>query len=141
MILKTRFEFGDYLPTRAARVLVGGRLVRLAAGGDGLHGRPNVEHTAARNDFVYGANEYDVLAGANGSVNRNHTIMLLESDGAIAENDAVVPAPAAGADAANAGRVIAVGAGAAGDTIVGRALHSTTGAGQKVWVIYGRPNK
>lgn len=138
-LLKTRFEFGDYLPVRcpAGKTLTGGRLVRIngaLAGYDGQHGKPTVEHTFARDQVIYGANEYDVLATENGSVNRNHTIMLLECDGAIAIGDLVVPAVAANSDAANAGRVIARGAGAAGDVIVGQALHATGSAGEKVWV-------
>jgi hypothetical protein len=137
-MLKSRFEFGDYLPVRcpAARTLTGGRLVRVVGGtGDqGLHGKPNVDHTFARTHVPYGVNEYDVLATENGSVNRNHTILLLEADGAITAGDLVVPAAAANAAAADAGRVEAQGTPVAGDVIVGQALHTVGSAGEKVWV-------
>jgi hypothetical protein len=79
-------------------------------------------------------NEYDVLATENGSVNRNHTILLLEADGAITAGDLVVPAAAANAAAADAGRVEAQGTPVAGDVIVGQALHTVGSAGEKVWV-------
>jgi hypothetical protein len=139
-LLKTRFEFGDYLPVKcpAGATLTGGRLVRInqgLTGYDGLHGKPSVEHTFARTHIPYGVNEYDVLAGEEGSVNRNHTIVLLEADGAIAAGDLVVPAAAANAAAADAGRVETIGAGAVNEVIVGQALHATGSAGEKVWVV------
>ena len=139
-MLKSRFEFGDYLPVKAASgtPLTGGRLVRIntaATGYDGLHGKPTVEHTYARTHLPYGVNEYDVLAGEEGSVNRNHTILLLEADGAIAAGDLVVPAAAANATAADAGRVETIGAGAVNEVIVGQALHAVGSAGEKVWVV------
>lgn len=139
-MLKSRFEFGDYLPIRNpsnATPLIGGRLVRInpaLTGYDGQHGKPSVEHTFARTHQPYGVNEYDVLAGEEGSVNRNHTIVLLEADGAIAAGDNVVPAAAANAAAADAGRVETMGAGAAGEFVVGQALHAVGSAGEKVWV-------
>jgi|SRR5215213_2140285 len=137
--LKSRFEFGDYLPVKCptGTTLTGGRIVRLnqaLTGYDGLHGKPSVEHTFARTHLPYGVNEYDVLAGEEGSVNRNHTILLLEANGAITAGDLVVPAAAASAAAAGAGRVETMGAGAVNEVIVGQALHATTTAGDKVWV-------
>lgn len=139
-MLKHRFEFGDYLPVKASATapLTGGRLVRInpaATGYDGQHGKPTVEHTFARTHIPYGVNEYDVLATEEGSVNRNHTILLLEADGAIAAGDLVVPAAAANATAADAGRVETMGTGAVNEVIVGQALHATGSAGEKVWVV------
>jgi hypothetical protein len=138
-LLKSRFEFGDYLPVRCptGATLVGGRLVRINAalgGYDGLHGKPTVEHTFARTHIPYGVNEYDVLGGEEGSVNRNHTILLLEANGAIAAGDLVVPSVAANAAAADAGRVVTMGAGAVNEVIIGQALHAVGSAGEKVWV-------
>ncbi len=131
-ILKTRFDSGTNVPVIANIDVIGGRLCKLVAGGDGKHGRARVTHTNARTDRPFGVIMQDKKAGQNAAINRKRTYMWLEANGAIAENDFVVPAATAAVTDAAAGRVEALGATpGATDVVVGQALHAAA-AGEKV---------
>jgi hypothetical protein len=131
-ILKTRFDSGESVPVIANINVIGGRLCKVVAGGDGKHGRARVTHTNARTDRAFGAIEQSKKAGQNATVNRESTFMFLEANGNIGENEFVVPAATANVTDAAAGCVEALGASPGPqDNVIGQALHAAT-LGEKV---------
>jgi hypothetical protein len=129
-VLKTRFEYGDDIPMLAGGTLVAARLAKWNALGNGTQGKPSVIQQTASTIPSVGVVRHDAASGADVTITRRATVMLLEA-GAI-----VTP----GAQVMSDGQGRVIDATGAGRYEVGVALHATTGAGQFVWVlVHGFP--
>lgn len=84
---KTYLEPGQASTCLAVTAVTGKRFVKVTTAGVGNH--PNVVHTAALTDVVYGVSHFDAPAGGDVSVLRQGTFEVTAGE-AIASGDAVV---------------------------------------------------
>jgi hypothetical protein len=115
----------------AGAALTAARLAKWSAVGNGTQGKPSIVHQTASTIPSVGVIRHDAASGADVTVTRRATVMLLEAGANIT----------AGAQVMSDGSGRVIDATGAGRYEVGVALHgTTTGAGGFVWVlVHGFP--